>query len=556
LLAQQQHSAIYTFRSLPGGLSQNLPKPRAKGGRFRFVGLALLLALEVVLYHQFHVREDARNIAARWCVTFVLAFCVLGFPRLKSRLRTIFGSSDAVPVSRRYISFHFCALTIFLAAASNPAARIIPAEYRLLLAAAWLGAGIGSLLFAGLAYFPLDVWRYLFLATGPLWIYSAATASVAFALEPAMWRVWTSSPATFAVDVTFWLVAGILQPLVSVVYTDWGRHIIGTDRFTVEIAGSCSGWEGLGLVAIFTILSLWLSRRDYRFPAALILIPVAMVLTFALNSVRIAALILIGDRGFPGVAIGGFHSQAGWIAFSGVALGVSLVAPRIRWLQTARPESQPQAYPNLPNPVVPFVLPFAAILAAGMISLAATARFEWLYPLRVFAALAALWYCRRQYPPIRSWRPGWFPLFAGVIVFLVWIVFDRSVHSDNGIAAGLAGMPAAARISWLSLRTLAAIITVPIAEELAFRGFLLRRLVSSQFESVDFRRWSYMAVIASSLVFGALHRDRWIVATIAGLIYAVAMIRRGKIWDAIAAHAISNAMLAAWVLFGSKWYYW
>jgi exosortase E/protease (VPEID-CTERM system) len=337
---------------------------------------------------------------------------------------------------------------------------------------------------------------------------------------------------------------------------DWGRHVIGSDRFAVEIAGSCSGWEGLGLVAIFTILFLWLSRREYRFPAALILIPVAMVLTFALNAARIAALILIGDRGFPGVAIGGFHSQAGWIAFSGIALGVSLAAPRVRWLQAAQPESQAQSHQTPPNPAVSYLLPFAALLAAGMVSLAAAERFEWLYPLRFFAALSALWYCRRQYPSIHRWKPGWFPMIAGIIVFVVWIAFDRNVHSDNGIAAGLAGMPAAARISWLSLRTLAAVTTVPIAEELTFRGFLLRRFISPQFESVDFRRWSYMAIILSSLVFGLLHQDRWIVATIAGVIYAVAMVRRGNLWDAIAAHAVTNAMLAAWVLSTGKWYYW
>lgn len=521
----------------------------------RVVGFALLLALEVVLYHQLHVREDARNIAARWCVTFVLAFCVLGFPKLKSRLRT-FNSPAAAPVSRRYIWFHFCALAIFLAAASNPAARIIPAEYRLLLNGIWLGAGTGSLFFAGTAFFSRDIWRGLFLATGSLWMYAAATASAALAFEPAMWKIWTYSPAARAADVTFWLVARILQPLVPVVFMDSGRHVIGSDRFAVEIAGSCSGWEGLALVGIFTILSLWLARREYRFPAALTLIPVAMVLTFALNAVRIAALILIGDRGFPAVAIGGFHSQAGWIAFSGVALGVSLAAPRIGWLGAAQPESQPQSHQKLANPVVPFVLPFAAILAAGMVSLAATARFEWLYPLRFIAALAALWYCRRQYPSIRRWRPGWFPVLAGAAVFVVWIVFDQSSHADNGIAAGLAGMPAPARTAWLAFRTLATISTVPLAEELAFRGYLLRRFVSPQFDSVDFKRWSYLAVIASSLVFGLLHRDRWIVATIAGVIYAVAMVRRGNLWDAFAAHAVTNAMLAAWVLSGSRWYYW
>ena len=206
---------------MPAGLSRSLPESPSTRWRSRFVAFALLLVLEVVLYHQLHVREDNRNLAARWCVTFVLAFLVSGFPKIRSRLRTILDSPAVTSVSWHYISFHFSALAVFLAAASDPVAKVFPAEYRLILTGIWLCAGISALFFAGIAFFPRDVWRYLFLATGALWIYSAVTASLALALEPAMWKVWTSDAATFGVDVTFWLVARILQPLVSVVFTDW-----------------------------------------------------------------------------------------------------------------------------------------------------------------------------------------------------------------------------------------------------------------------------------------------------------------------------------------------
>jgi exosortase E/protease (VPEID-CTERM system) len=557
LLPQQSHSEQGAEASSAGLSFSTISTPfRGSPGTFqdlrntrrwwpRAVGLVSLLVFEYFLYHNLHAK------ISQWCLAFVLSFFVLSFPELKSRIPTIRRTSCLVPVSLRYLLFHICALAIVLAVPSP-----FPAEYRLLIAVIWLWAGICTLFFAGAAFFPKDVWRYLFRASGPAWIYAAATASLALALEPALWSIWTSSTGTFGVDLTFWMVARILHPFIAVVFTDWRQHIIGSDRFAVEIGGGCSGWEGLGLVAMFTILSLWLSRREYRFPAALILIPTAMTLTFALNSVRIAALILIGHHGFPDIAIGGFHSMAGWIAFSGVALGVSLVGPRITWLRTAQAESQLLSHQTFSNPAVPFLLPFAGILAAGMISMAAAAQFEWLYPLRFLVALAAFWYCRRDYASIPRWRPGWLPVLAGAVVFVVWIAFDRSSHPDNGIAAGLASMPAPARITWLSLRTLAAISTVPLAEELAFRGFLLRRIVSPEFESVDFGSWSYIAISVSSFVFGLLHGDRWIVGTIAGAIYAIAMVRRRNLWDAFVAHAVTNAMLAAWVLVGGKWYYW
>jgi membrane protease YdiL (CAAX protease family) len=44
--------------------------------------------------------------------------------------------------------------------------------------------------------------------------------------------------------------------------------------------------------------------------------------------------------------------------------------------------------------------------------------------------------------------------------------------------------------------------------------------------------------------------------TLAGLIYAVAFLRRGRIGDAVMAHATTNALLAVYVLLGGKWDLW
>jgi CAAX prenyl protease-like protein len=108
----------------------------------------------------------------------------------------------------------------------------------------------------------------------------------------------------------------------------------------------------------------------------------------------------------------------------------------------------------------------------------------------------------------------------------------------------------------LVFRAAAAVITVPIAEELAFRGFLIRRLMAADFERLDVRKFSLVSLPVSSLAFGLLHGDRWIAGTVAGLLYALVFLRRGRIGDAVAAHAVTNALLAACVLLGGKWYLW
>ena len=100
-----------------------------------------------------------------------------------------------------------------------------------------------------------------------------------------------------------------------------------------------------------------------------------------------------------------------------------------------------------------------------------------------------------------------------------------------------------------------AIITVPVAEELFFRGYLQRKLIASDFEAVPFGRFTWMSFIVSSLAFGLLHQS-WIAGVIAGSLFALAVYRRGRLADAITAHATANALLSVYVLATGAWSLW
>jgi|GEM_PF-4779554 len=121
-----------------------------------------------------------------------------------------------------------------------------------------------------------------------------------------------------------------------------------------------------------------------------------------------------------------------------------------------------------------------------MVAGALTGRFEWLYPLRFFAAAEAL----------------------GAGVFILWIGLDGVMGSPVAMAmpVALSASSAAPRITWISFLVLAATVTVPIAEELAFRGFLLRRLHSQDFESVPFHT---VHVVRAADLLGAVWRPAW-----------------------------------------------
>src|SRR5262249_49689700 len=99
------------------------------------------------------------------------------------------------------------------------------------------------------------------------------------------------------------------------------------------------------------------------------------------------------------------------------------------------------------------------------------------------------------------------------------------------------------------------VLLIPIVEEIAFRGYLLRRLISADFTKVPFETQTWKSVLLSSLAFGLLHKH-WVLGTLAGYAFAQAQRIRGKMGDAIVAHATSNGAIAAWAMLRQEWSLW
>ena len=156
-----------------------------------------------------------------------------------------------------------------------------------------------------------------------------------------------------------------------------------------------------------------------------------------------------------------------------------------------------------------------------------------------------------------EWRVSWMGIASGLLVFAIWIACDRLFgRSERGMPPALAAASPLVRSAWISLRTLAAVVTVPLAEELAFRGYLLRRFVSTDFESVSPRGVTWLALAASSVVFGLLHGGSWIAGILAGILFGLVWKRRGSMGDAVVAHASANTLLAAYVIAYGQWHLW
>jgi len=485
----------------------------------------------------------------RGMVGFVAIFLTFAFVGNRTALARISEQIARGSIRWRLLIAHGCMLAVF-GWISSAVYSIAPAlRYADWIAGSWLAAGIAAIILGALAFIPPKSWLELLRVNNPLWAYALAGAAAACMVGNLSRALWHSASLA-----TLGLTKALLTPFLGAVLTNPATMSIGTTRFHVIIAPECSGLEGVGLMLAFATMWLVVFRRECRFPQSLALVPAAIAASFFLNSVRIAALILIGNAGARQIAIGGFHSQAGWILFNVVAVGFCILVRNAQWF-TKRPR---EAVPTgVENPSAPYLIPFLAILAAGMIAGAMSGGFEWLYPLRLIAGGAALWFYRQRYRGL-NWSFSWVAPLAGMAVCATWVVVNGFAdgNSKGGMPVTLIYSPSLARLTWIGFRLVAAVITVPIAEELAFRGFLLRRLLSADFEAVLFGRVTFFAVIVSSVIFGILHGGHWIAGTVAGIVFALLVKRRGRIGDAVVAHATANGLLAAYVLLSGNWHLW
>jgi exosortase E/protease (VPEID-CTERM system) len=272
-----------------------------------------------------------------------------------------------------------------------------------------------------------------------------------------------------------------------------------------------------------------------------------------LNIVRIAALMVIGSVGFPDVAEYGFHSQAGWIAFNLVACGIALVSRHSTWLNRRASVRENRA--AIINPTAAYLMPLLAILAAGVLSRALSGRFENLYPLRLVACLAMLWRYRRRLQAL-EWQWSWRAPAAGLSVFLLWIIGAHFLVPESGLPDALAAFSPIARGLWIASHVLASVLTVPLAEELAYRGYLMRRLRSADFESVPYAAVGWLPLLVTALVFGLAHGAMWLPGIAAGLVYGRLLMRQGSLGEPVLAHAVTNGLIAIAVLGFGQWQLW
>lgn len=474
----------------------------------------------------------SRTLAALYCVIAALGLFALLRPALFGDLLARAGH-DARPLGLNLAGFALAMLPLAFMRQGQGAAMLVPAF------AAWT-AGM-ALILAGIAGWlaPGALWlRFLRQAGATLAVVMAAGAGapvLATKLQP-LWQLDSIAGATFS--AVRWLVGALGYDVVA----DPVRKHIGSGDFMISVAPVCSGIEGIALVTIFVSLYLWLFRAELRFPHALLLYPLGIAASACLNVVRIGALLVLGIEGQPELAVGGFHSHAGWVMFTAVALGIIAVARRVTWFNRAPAATVPQAPlpPLRRDPVAARILPFAVFMLTAVVAPAISPNPAMFYPIRVIllaAALALVW------PALRgiAWRISPLAWGVGAAIGVMWVAIPAAPSDAAAPYGALTGGMVAL---WFLFRGLGTVVLVPLVEELFFRDYLESRLRGAGPDAPAPLWRTAVAMLVTAALFAALH-DRWAEAFVAGLAFSLLARRSGRIADAVAAHALANLIVFA-----------
>jgi uncharacterized protein len=187
----------------------------------------------------------------------------------------------------------------------------------------------------------------------------------------------------------------------------------------------------------------------------------------------------------------------------------------------------------------------------------------WLYPVKTVAVLGLLIYFWPQYRELKDTivngaGEAILAVTVGLLVYLAWVRMDWSwAMQGDGTVLGYDPFRAGtgAGIVLASVRIFGASVVVPIMEELFWRSFFIRYLISSTFNSVPLGTFSLFSFIATVVLFGLEH-DLWLAGMMAGVAYTGLLYYTKRLWPCILAHAVTNFALGVHVLVTGEWRWW
>ena len=187
----------------------------------------------------------------------------------------------------------------------------------------------------------------------------------------------------------------------------------------------------------------------------------------------------------------------------------------------------------------------------------------WFYALKVFVGAWLVWEMRSVVTEMR-WAFSWEAVVVGVAIFVIWVGLDPYYpmisllfkDTPESIWNPFVRFGEGSGLAWtiMCIRIFGMTIVVPPLEEVFYRSLFYRYVIKYDFQSVALNHFDGIAFVMVSSVFGLLH-PQWLAGIICGMAYQGLVIHKGRLGDAMTAHAITNFLLGVYVVWqgGAAW---
>jgi hypothetical protein len=172
---------------------------------------------------------------------------------------------------------------------------------------------------------------------------------------------------------------------------------------------------------------------------------------------------------------------------------------------------------------------------------------------------------RRHYTKIR-WNHWWLGVMVGVIGIFQWVPMQLWLQNHFGFfkppdPADVFNpyrdiASANARLAFIGVRMVGAVLLVPVMEELFWRDYLWRTLLApNDFRLASVGEWDGKVFLIVAAAFATVH-VQWMTAVVWGLMIGWLLVYTKSLGACIIAHAVTNLLLAVYVLRTQDWAFW
>jgi CAAX prenyl protease-like protein len=163
------------------------------------------------------------------------------------------------------------------------------------------------------------------------------------------------------------------------------------------------------------------------------------------------------------------------------------------------------------------------------------------------------------------WNHWWLGILVGVIGIFQWVPmqlwleqhFEFFKPSPDFYNPKEAISSPGLLYAFFTIRIIGAVLVVPVMEELFWRDFLWRTILApNDFKLAKVGEWGWAPFLIVCGAFATVHGNWWLTSIVWAVMIALLLVYTKSIGACIIAHAVTNLLLAVYVLKWEDWAFW